>query len=128
MTATCAVVIAATCAVLSATTWSVVSAATCAVGGLFLGAGYTTYNINQISLRQAIVPIRLHGRMNASVRFLVWGTMPVGALVGGALGTAIGLRAALLDEVHGLIERGGVLATLLSELLTPTRSYANDDG
>jgi MFS family permease len=49
------------------------------------------YNINQVSLRQAITPDRLQGRMNASVRFLVWGTIPIGALMGGALGEALGL-------------------------------------
>lgn len=53
------------------------------------------YNINQVSLRQAITPDRLQGRMNATMRFLVWGTMPVGALMGGALGEAIGLRPAI---------------------------------
>jgi predicted MFS family arabinose efflux permease len=49
------------------------------------------YNINQVSLRQAITPDRLQGRMNASMRFIVWGTIPLGALLGGALGQAFGL-------------------------------------
>ena len=34
--------------------------------------GVVVYNINQVSLRQAIVPIRLQGRMNATMRFVVW--------------------------------------------------------
>jgi len=61
-------------------------------------AGVTNpvYNINQVSLRQAITPDRLQGRMNASVRFIVWGTIPIGALMGGALGEALGLRTAIL--------------------------------
>jgi MFS family permease len=61
-------------------------------------AGVTgpVYNINQVSLRQAITPARLQGRMNASVRFLVWGTIPIGALLGGALGEALGLRPTIL--------------------------------
>jgi predicted MFS family arabinose efflux permease len=54
------------------------------------------YNINQVSLRQAITPDRLQGRMNASVRFLVWGTIPIGALIGGVLGEAFGLWPTLL--------------------------------
>jgi MFS family permease len=54
--------------------------------------GGTTYNISQLSLRQAITPARLHGRMNATMRFMVWGTLPVGAALGGALGGALGLR------------------------------------
>jgi MFS family permease len=53
------------------------------------------YNVAQISYRQAICPPRLMGRMNAAVRWIVWGTMPIGALIGGALGTAIGVRPTL---------------------------------
>src|SRR5436309_14605488 len=41
------------------------------------------YNVNQVSLRQAIVPLRLQGRMNARMRLLVWGTIPLGVLTGG---------------------------------------------
>ena len=53
------------------------------------------YNVAQISYPQAICPPRLMGRMNAAVRWIVWGTMPLGALIGGALGTAIGVRPTL---------------------------------
>jgi predicted MFS family arabinose efflux permease len=53
------------------------------------------YNINQVSVRQALCPRRLQGRMNASVRFMVWGTLPVGGFLGGALGSTIGLRSTL---------------------------------
>jgi predicted MFS family arabinose efflux permease len=49
------------------------------------------YNINQVSLRQAITPDRVQGRMNATMRTIVWGTIPIGAVVGGILGTAIGV-------------------------------------
>jgi predicted MFS family arabinose efflux permease len=49
------------------------------------------YNINQVSLRQAITPDRVQGRMNATMRTIVWGTIPVGAFLGGVLGTAIGI-------------------------------------
>ncbi|TMD42994.1 MAG: MFS transporter [Chloroflexi bacterium] len=49
------------------------------------------YNINQVSLRQAITPDRVQGRMNATMRTIVWGTIPFGAFVGGILGTAIGV-------------------------------------
>lgn len=53
------------------------------------------YNVGQVSLRQAITPSYLLGRMNATMRFMVWGPSPIGALVGGALGTAIGVRPTL---------------------------------
>jgi MFS family permease len=49
------------------------------------------YNINQVSLRQAIVPVRLQGRLNATVRTIVWGTIPIGNFLGGVLGTRLGL-------------------------------------
>jgi MFS family permease len=59
------------------------------------GFGSVAYNITQVSLRQAITPERLQGRMNASMRFFVWGTIPLGALVGGALASAFDVRTAL---------------------------------
>jgi predicted MFS family arabinose efflux permease len=51
----------------------------------------TPYNITQVSLRQAITPDRVQGRMNATMRTIVWGTIPIGSVVGGILGTAIGI-------------------------------------
>ena len=59
------------------------------------------YNVAQVSYRQAITPHDLLGRMNASVRFIVWGTMPLGAAVGGAVGPWFGLRAAMWIGVTG---------------------------
>ena len=53
------------------------------------------YNVNQVSLRQAITPERMQGRMNATMRFIVWGTMPIGIIVGGILGSTIGLHATI---------------------------------
>jgi hypothetical protein len=78
--------------------------------------GVVVYNINQVSLRQAIVPIRLQGRMNASMRFLVWGTIPLGGLAGGFLGSILPLRLAI-----GLLTLGGCTA-FLWVLLSPVRS------
>jgi MFS family permease len=60
--------------------------------GVFGGIAQMVYNINQVSYRQAICPPRMLGRMNATVRFLVWGTMPIGSIIGGILGTTIGLH------------------------------------
>jgi MFS family permease len=74
------------------------------VGYLVFGFGGTLYNIGQVSLRQAITPDRLQGRMNASMRFMVWGTMPFGFLTGGILGSAIGLRPTLfVGAIGGLL-------------------------
>jgi predicted MFS family arabinose efflux permease len=60
-----------------------------------LGAGGIAYNITGISLVQSLTPERLLGRLNASRRFIVWGAIPLGAVVGGLLATAFGLEAAL---------------------------------
>jgi MFS family permease len=49
------------------------------------------YNINQVSLRQAITPDRVQGRMNATMRTIVWGTIPIGSLLGGVLGSTVGV-------------------------------------
>ncbi|MFL6181279.1 MAG: MFS transporter, partial [Actinomycetes bacterium] len=51
--------------------------------------------------RQRVCPPNLLGRMNASVRFIVWGTQPIGALIGGALGTAFGLVPVMWLTVAG---------------------------
>ncbi|MEV3858224.1 MFS transporter [Streptomyces sp. NPDC050095] len=53
------------------------------------------YNVAQLSYRQSVTPPELMGRMNAAVRWVVWGTLPLGAVLGGALGTLIGVRPAL---------------------------------
>jgi MFS family permease len=67
------------------------------IASVFLfGVSVVTYNIIQVSFRQAICPPRLQGRMNSVMRFIVWGTIPVGGLLGGALGTWIGLRQTLV--------------------------------
>ncbi|HET9899238.1 MAG TPA: MFS transporter [Streptosporangiaceae bacterium] len=71
------------------------------VAQLAMFAGNVIYNITQVSFRQRVCPKRLLGRMNASMRFLVWGPMPIGALLAGALGSAIGIRAALLVSAIG---------------------------
>lgn len=72
-----------------------------AVGGVLGSFGSVVYNINQVSLRQAITPMRLQGRMNATMRFIVWGTLPLGGLVGGSLGEVLGLRPAITVAAVG---------------------------
>ncbi len=77
--------------------------------------GNLIYNINQVSLRQAIVPLRLQGRLNATMRTIVWGTLPLGALAGGLIGDAIGVRNAI---IVGLV--GGAFAFVFV-LFSPVR-------
>jgi len=66
-------------------------------GGFFASAvSGALYNINQVSLRQALTPPEMAGRMNATMRWFVWGTLPIGSLIGGFLGAGLGLRETLL--------------------------------
>src|SRR5712691_3730240 len=62
-----------------------------ATTGFIEGLTIPIYNINQVSLRQAITPNRVQGRMNATMRTIVWGTIPVGSIIGGVLGGTIGV-------------------------------------
>ena len=77
--------------------------------------GNLLYNINQVSFRQAIVPVRLQGRLNATMRTIVWGTLPLGAFTGGVLGDLIGVRNAI---IVGLV--GGAFASLFI-MFSPVR-------
>ena len=73
------------------------------------------YNVTQVSLRQAITPERLQGRMNSVMRFIVWGTLPLGALVGGILASRIGVRETVI--VGGI----GCCLPFLPVLFSPVR-------
>ena len=67
-----------------------------AVAALMLaGQGFTVtmWNVVTVSLRQQVVPAHLLGRVNSVYRMLGWGLMPVGALAGGFIAHAAGLRA-----------------------------------
>ena len=66
-----------------------------AVGMAASSFSAVVYNVAQVSYRQAICPPRLLGRMNAAIRWVVWGTIPLGALLGGVFGTLAGVRATL---------------------------------
>lgn len=61
------------------------------------------YNINAVSLRQALTPDHLLGRVNGSMRFIGAGMRPIGSLLGGYLGSRIGLPGALVIGVFGML-------------------------
>ncbi len=61
------------------------------------------YYVNTVSVRQALTPDRLRGRVNATARFLVGGALPVGALIGGAVGDRIGLPMTLVVAQLGML-------------------------
>ena len=61
------------------------------VQGFVMSFCVLVYNITQVTFRQRITPPRLLGRMNASIRFVVWGVMPIASLAAGALATWLGI-------------------------------------
>ena len=65
------------------------------VAGVVTGFGVVVYNVTQLSFRQAITPERLQGRMNSVMRFIVWGVMPLGTILGGVVATAVDLKTAI---------------------------------
>jgi predicted MFS family arabinose efflux permease len=83
---------------------------------LFGDALHTIYDITAISLRQSITPDRMLGRANASLQMLIAGVGPIGALIGGVLAEAIGVRATLLVACLG------ILLSTLWVIFSPIRS------
>jgi MFS family permease len=78
--------------------------------------GGVMFNVNARSLAQSITPDRLLGRTIATLRFMVWGTIPIGAFLGGILGSRIGLRPTLWIAVIG------ELLSFIPPLLSPLRT------
>jgi MFS family permease len=82
---------------------------------LIISFGLPLYNVTQVSLRQAITPERLQGRMNSVMRFIVWGVIPLGTLAGGAIASTVDLRAAIW------VGAVGMSLAFLPVLLSPVR-------
>jgi predicted MFS family arabinose efflux permease len=74
------------------------------------------YEINERSLQQMLIPNDLLGRVNASASFLAQGVAPLGALVGGVLGSLFGAQITL-----GIAVFGG-FSTALWMLASPVRT------
>jgi MFS family permease len=56
----------------------------------------TVWDVLSLSLRQALIPTGLFGRVQGAYRTLVWGAFPVGALAGGTLAAAAGVPAVFM--------------------------------
>ncbi|MGY1858128.1 MFS transporter [Modestobacter sp. SYSU DS0290] len=88
-----------------------------ALGQLGFSWSVVVYNVTQVSFRQRLCPPALLGRMNASVRFIVFGTMPLGGLLGGVLGTWLGVLPTLWIAAAGqVLAAGWVVASPLLHL------------
>lgn len=70
-------------------------------GFLLNGIGGPIYDLNQVSLRQAVTPDHLLGRVTASLRVVIRGAAPVGAVLGGFIAEWLGLRATLVIAAFG---------------------------
>jgi len=73
------------------------------LGGLAIGVGVVSGNVIKSSWRQAYCPRHLLGRVIVSMQFLNYGTIPLGALLAGILGTTLGLRPTLWVMLGGLV-------------------------
>ena len=92
------------------------AAVTLFAGWFVIGFSQVVYNVAQISLRQSITPLAMQSRMNATMRFIVWGTIPIGSLMGGLLATLLPVRLALV------IVALGSFASVPWVLFSPLRS------
>ncbi|MFI7230566.1 MFS transporter [Nonomuraea angiospora] len=84
--------------------------------------GLPIFNVTVISLRQAVTPDQLLGRVNATVRTCAWGALSLGSVIGGALGSAFGLRETVL------VAAGGAFSAALLLLASPVRAVRRLDG
>lgn len=80
------------------------------IGGLVCyGAGVASSNLQNVTLRQAVTPAELFGRVTAALRLSNYGALPLGALAGSAFVPALGLRSALLIAAIGALLTSGFL-------------------
>lgn len=92
-------------------------AAVFVASGFFIyGLAALTWTVNSVSLRQALTPAPLQGRVSATMRMVSWGVIPIGSVIGGALGSTVGLHQTI---VIGAI---GSLVAALPVLFSPVRS------
>jgi predicted MFS family arabinose efflux permease len=97
-----------------------VVSATFAVAFFSIHIGLGLWGVLTLSLRQAITPARLQGRVSATMRLIAYGLGTLGALAAGALGAAFGLQPTLWIAAVGFL---AILAvTLLATPLPQVRS------
>lgn len=87
-----------------------------ALAYLVIWCSVSINNITQLSFRQRLTPERMLGRMNATMRFLVWGTTPLGGMLGGVLGQTLGVRPVLWLAAFG------ASTALIPLLISPLRA------
>ncbi|HKT45585.1 MAG TPA: MFS transporter [Gaiellaceae bacterium] len=91
---------------------------------LSFGSGAVIHNASSVTIRQATTPNRLLARVAASNRMVVWGTIPIATLLGGVLGTYLGLRTAVLIGAGGRALAGMII---LASPVRTVRTLADAD-
>ena len=91
---------------------------------LSFGSGAVIHNASSVTIRQATTPNRLLARVAASNRMVVWGTIPIATLLGGVLGTYLGLRTAVLIGASGRALAGMII---LASPVRTVRTLADAD-
>ncbi|PSL37840.1 transmembrane secretion effector [Labedella gwakjiensis] len=89
------------------------------VGYFISSAAVLVWNVHVMSLRQSVIPSRLLGRVHGSWRTVLWGTMPLGSLIGGALGR--------IDLTVPFIVGGGVATVAALVFFRFLRSLPNPE-
>ncbi|HEY0383597.1 MAG TPA: MFS transporter [Candidatus Elarobacter sp.] len=82
------------------------------------------YNVTQLSLRQRLVPAEQLGRVNATMKTVVAGVWPAGALIGGALGSTVGIVPAIWTGA--IVMLAGIPWLFAREIRTLGAAPAND--
>jgi MFS family permease len=91
------------------------------IGMSGFAASCSIYNAAQVSYRTRVCPPEMLGRMTAAIRWIIWGALPIGALLGGLLGTHLGIRDTLW------IAAAGVWASGFLVLFSPLRAMRDFD-
>jgi MFS family permease len=94
---------------------------------VFDGAAVIACNINLRSYRTSITPDNLQGRMTASIRMVVMGMSPLGAIFGGLFGGWVGVQAALIVIAAGMLSAAAIIGfSRIRKVVKPVESSETD--
>lgn len=86
--------------------------------------GIIVYNVSQFTLWQTTTPTHLQGRVSATLHFIIWGALPVGALAGGLVGSALSLRWVIGIAAAGIILAAVWIALSVMRLVSDQEAAA----
>lgn len=92
------------------------------------GIAAVLWNVVTVSLRQRIIPDELLGRVNSGYRLLGWGTMPIGAALGGLVGEALGVRPVIALAGAGVLVLLVPLLAVVSDASIAAAEPSDDAG